>query len=239
MPRRPGASGHRTPAAARSAAGPETAAAPNRASPRPTAPRPPNTDLRARACPGTAAASAADWRGRQPIPGSGAPDAGYRSPRESRRRDPHWRGAGQPPARDGGPAPRQKRSAGPAGIHGTGEETHRAPGARLRQTRAPECRSAARLLQTRSESGRSRHQVARDKGLTSSCTPRTSFCVSSKAEAPATAAAQRLGEAGPGTLRSCRWRRCAVISDICCAALSCPPPVSRSCRRQDRSMGHG
>jgi hypothetical protein len=47
----------------------------------------------------------------------------------------------------------------------------------------------------------------------------------SKAEAPATAAAQRLGGAGRGTLRSCRWRRCAVIPDICCAALSCPPPV--------------
>lgn len=30
----------------------------------------------------------------------------------------YWRGAGQPPARDGGPAPRQKRGAGPAGIHG-------------------------------------------------------------------------------------------------------------------------
>ncbi|MDX6704787.1 MAG: hypothetical protein QOI48_633 [Solirubrobacteraceae bacterium] len=188
--------------------------------------------------PGTAAASAADWRGRQPIPGSGASDAGYRSPRESRRRDPF--GEEQGSRRCETAVLLLARSGAlvrPASM-GT-SETHRAPRARLRQTRAPECRSAARLLQTRSESGRSRHQVARDKGLTSSCTPRTSFCVSSKAEAPATAAAQRFGGAGPGTLRSCRWRRCAVIPDICCAALSCPPPVSPSCRRQDRSIGHG
>jgi hypothetical protein len=69
--------------------------------------------------------------------------------------------------------------AGPASIHGNRR------GDASCSPRSPSPDASARVpvrgapAADENRKGRSRHQVARGKGLTSSCTPRTSFCVSS------------------------------------------------------------